>query len=207
MPRRNGLRAAGGLHTRPLRQRMVLVAVLGALQSGCSIISPMPVWELAKATGSLATMAIQSEPGQASDTVYHAHQPFPELCIEFNPQTQVADMVPALQTALRSHHIESRVYEGAVAGQACQVWLRYSAQIDWDRPPMTERFQSFVSTATLSLQTAQGRVLSSSHYVLEPGYGTSKWASTHDKLEPVVAALVTGVVPERRSSSIQKGNS
>lgn len=190
-----------------LSQRFALVTVLGALQAGCSIISPMPIWELAKATGGLATMAIQSEPGQASDTVYHPHQPFSELCIEFNPQTQVADMVPALQTALRSHHIESRVYEGAVAGQSCQVWLRYSAQIDWDRPPLTERFQPYVSTAALSLQTAQGRVLSSSHYTLEPSYGTSKWASTHDKLEPVVAALVTGVVPERRSSSIQKENS
>lgn len=192
-----------------LSQRIALVAVLGGLQSGCSIISlsPTPMWELAKATGGLATMAIQSEPGQASNTVYHAHQPFSELCIEFNPQTQVADVVPALQTALRSQHIESRVYEGAVAGQQCHVWLRYSAQIDWDTRPLSGRFQSYVSAATLSLQTAQGRVLSSSDYTLDLTYGASKWASTYDKLEPVIAALVSGVVPARRSSSIQKENS
>jgi hypothetical protein len=165
------------------------------------------VWELAKATGGLATMAMQSGPGEASDTVHHVHAPFTELCIEFNPQTQTADVLPALQTALRSQHIESRVYEGAIAGARCQVWLRYSTQMDWGKPPLSERYQSYVSAAALSLQSAQGTVLSSSHYALDPTFGSSKWASTYDKLAPVVAALVTGVVPAKRTASIQKESS
>ncbi len=179
----------------PARQRIIVLAMLvGLSQSGCSIFSPAPVWEFVKATGGLASMAIASSPGEASHTVHHAHEPFKELCIEFNPQAQVADVVPALQAALRTHQIESRVYEGMVAMEKCGVWLKYSAYIDWGMPPLGDRYQSYVSTAALTLQTAKGRVLSTSNYELAPAFGASKWASTRDKLAPVVAALITGVV-------------
>lgn len=189
------------------RQNIAALATASLVLSGCSIVSPLPVWELAKATGGLATMAMQSEPGAASDTVHHVHAPFTELCIEFNPQTQTADVLPALQTALRNHHIESRVYERPIAGARCQVWLRYSSLMEWGQPTLSERYQSYVSAASLSLQSAQGTVLSSSHYALDPVFGASKWASTYDKLAPVVAALVTGVVPAKRTGSIQKESS
>ena len=181
-------------HKMPRLPHTLVLAMLGLSQSGCSIISPMPIWELAKATGGAASMAVKAGPGQASGTVFHPHEPFKELCIEFNPQTQVTDLVPALQAALRTHHIESRVYEHVVSMASCSIWLTYSAYIDWDMPPLSDQYKPYVSTAALTLQTAKGRVLSSSHYELDPAFGSSKWATTRDKLAPVVAALITGTV-------------
>lgn len=183
------------------RKHITAWAAASLALSGCSIVSPMPLWELAKATGGLAAKTVQSDPGEARNTVHHPHAPFTELCIEFNPQTQTADVVPALQTALRSHRIESRVYEGEAAGAQCRVWLRYSTLMEWDKPSLSDRYQSYVSSAALTLQSAQGRVLSSSYYTVDTTFGTSKWASTHDKLAPVVAALVTGVVPTKGTST------
>lgn len=175
--------------------------------SGCSILSPMPLWELTKATGQLAFSSLQTEPGEASDTVYHAHARFSSLCIEYNPQTQTADVLPALQLALRAHQIDSRVYESAINTPHCPVWLRYSAQMEWGKSPYSERYQAYISQATLSLQTDRGQVLSSSHYSLGDGMRTSKWASTQDKLAPVVSALVTGVQPDKRTTQPVKEQS
>ncbi len=88
--------------------------------------------------------------------------------------------------------------------ESCPVWLRYSTLMEWDRAPMTDRYQSYVSEASLMLQSAQGTVLSSSRYLVDPVFGTSKWASTFDKLAPVVSALVTGFSAEKRSAYLHK---
>ncbi len=188
-----------------LRPVALACAALGLC--ACSIVSPLPLWELAKATGGMATMSLQSEPGEAVNTVYHPHAPLRTLCIEFNPHTASADVIPALQTALRTHRIESRVYDEQTPVPACSVWLRYSAQMAWDKRPLSDSYQAYMSAASLTLHSARGQVLSSSHYLVDPDLGRSKWASTHDKLAPVVAALLTGVVPERPRPSPPKETS
>lgn len=180
-------------HRDTSRTLILALTLAGLSLSGCSIVSPAPLWELAKATGSLASMAMAANPGEPSNTVHHAHEPLKALCIEFNPQAQVPDIVPALQIALRQHQIESRVYEGIVATEKCSVWLKYSAFIDWGQYPLSDRYKPYVSKAALTLQTARGQILSSSHYELDPILGTSRWASTQDKLAPVVSALLTGI--------------
>ncbi|MBT0571778.1 hypothetical protein KIK84_15760 [Curvibacter sp. CHRR-16] len=117
----------------------------------------------------------------------------------------MVDIVPALQLALRANQIESRVYEeGAVVGNKCPYWLRYNAQVAWDKPPFSEKFQTYVSAAGLTLQSDSGQVLASSNYAAEGYYGMSKWASTHDKLAPVVSALVSGSPPPRRGLFMRK---
>jgi hypothetical protein len=198
---RRSLRKPPGMYRRGIQSQGFILVVVGLSLSGCSIVSPAPLWELAKATGSLASMAMATNPGESSNTVHHAHEPLKELCIEFNPQTQVADIVPALQIALRQHQIESRVYEGIVATEKCSVWLKYSAFIDWGQYPLSDRYRSYVSKAALTLQTARGQILSSSHYELDPLLGTSRWASTQDKLAPVVSALLTGIESKPTSPS------
>lgn len=159
-----------------------------------------------KATGTMAAVNLQASAGEAKDTVYHARQPISEICIQYNPQVQMVDIVPALQLALRANQIESRVYEeGAVVGSKCPYWLRYNAQVAWDKPPFTEKFQTYVSAAGLTLQSDSGQVLASSNYSVDgSGYGTSKWASTHDKLASAVSALVSGSPPPRRGVFIRK---
>ncbi|WP_342616528.1 cell division protein FtsI [Rhodoferax sp. GW822-FHT02A01] len=174
---------------------MYKIFALSALcisQTACSIISPIPTWELIKAAGSASSTAIMSRPGEAKNTVYHYHAPFSELCIEYNPQTQVADIVPALQSALRHLNIESRLYETSTVTTKCSIWLKYSALVEWGTPPSSDDFRPYISNAALTLQTSAGMVLSSSNYILDSSFLTSKWATTQDKLGPVVTALITG---------------
>jgi len=172
--------------------RIFLLAVLSLSLNACSILSPIPSWELLKATGTAGSTLILSSPGEARNTVYHYHDPFKQVCIEFNPQAQVSDVLPALQSALHEHSIESRVYESLVASEKCRIWLKYNALIEWDTPPFADGYKAYVSSAALTLQTASGQVLSSSQYAVDGSFGRSKWASTRDKLGPVVTALVTG---------------
>lgn len=164
-----------------------------ALLSGCSLISPAPAWELLKGAGAVASLALERADSRASHTVHHPHGPLEQLCIAFNPQAEVADLVPTLQRALRRHQVDSRVYEALQQVPACRVWLHYTATIDWDNPPLTGPARPYLTTASLTLRTSEGRVLSSSHYAMAEGLRTDKWASTGDKLAPVVTALVTGV--------------
>jgi hypothetical protein len=176
------------------RKHLATLAVASLSLSGCSILSPMPLWELTKATGNMVAGAIQGT-GDANNTVYYAHAPFSSLCIEYDPQTQAADVVPALQLALRTQQIDSRVFESAASAPNCPVWLRYSTQMEWDISPRSERYQAYISKAALTLQTDRGQVLSSSYYTVGEGFLASKWASPQDKLAPVVRALLTKPMP------------
>jgi hypothetical protein len=166
-------------------------SALGLFLQGCAVVTPSPLWELAKLTGGLASATLQSQPGTASHVVFHPHGAFSDLCIEYNPQTQVPDVLPALQAALQSHRIESRIYDSPIVGARCQVWLRYSAQMQWGRRWLTDDQRPYMSHAVLTLQSARGEVLSSSRYEISD-MARSKWASTHDKLFATVTALISG---------------
>lgn len=167
--------------------------ILALCLGGCSIVSPEPVWELAKATASVASLAVGSAPSHSSNTIRHFKGGMDEVCIRFNPDVQVPDIVPALQAELRLHKVESRVYDSAMPAQTCPVWLKYMAQIDWDTPPFEHQYRPFVSQAALSLRSASGQVLSTSHYQGETGFAKGRWTSTREKISPVVTALLTGV--------------
>ena len=78
---------------------------------GCSILSPTPVIELAKAGGAAIASAISTGPSSAKNTVYHEHNVPEAVCVEYNPQTPDPDIAPALQAELKNHEIESRIYE------------------------------------------------------------------------------------------------
>jgi hypothetical protein len=185
------------------------LVVLALQLGGCSIISPWSLWELTKATGAAATQAIGQGDGRASNTVAHEPKPVDSMCIEYNPRVPVEDIVPALQIALREHKVESRVYEAGGGPLQCEVWLRYSAYIDWGLPPFSTTYTPFISNASLTLYGANGQVLASSQYQVSDPFGRSRWATTHDKLAPVIAALLTGrddggKQPNRRSPKASK---
>nr|WP_295085808.1 cell division protein FtsI [uncultured Roseateles sp.] len=171
----------------------VFLAVISALQTGCSIFSPIPLWELTKAAGVAAGQVVPYGTTKASNTVYHGRAEFRSLCIEFNPNVGVPDVVPALQRELQKHHIESRLYMQGTLLDECVVWLRYTALIAWDVPPIGSAYQPYITTAALTLQSSKGAVLSSSNYQQETTLGMGKWASTQQKLAPVVAALLSGL--------------
>lgn len=165
---------------------------LAGLQAGCAILSPAPTWELIKAGGSVASQAIASGGAKASNTVYHLHAPVSTVCIEFNPDTPVADILPALQVELKAHAVDSRIYADSSAHSGCAHWLRYTAYIDWDQRPFDSQLSAYLRFATLTLSRADGSVLSQSQYDAGDGVMSGKWATTRNKLAPVVKALITG---------------
>jgi hypothetical protein len=177
----------------PSTPRRGLPAALLALSwslSGCSVFSPLPLWELTKATGSLAASAIAMGPSSASRTVVHPHAPVQRLCIEYNRDSQSAELVPALQAELAQRAISSRVYEPGSQVAHCEVWLRYSAAIEWGLPPMASNYKPYLEGATLALHDRDGRLLATSSYQLDGTLGLGRWADTRSKLAPVVTALL-----------------
>ncbi|WP_370681315.1 cell division protein FtsI [Comamonas sp. GB3 AK4-5] len=162
------------------------------LQTGCSIITPMPLWELVKAAGGLASTAVSSAAPEARNTLYHLRSVPSDVCIEFNPQNQVPDLVPVLQAELQSHGVSSKVYDNPPAARLCNIWLEYTAYFDWGVTPLTGELRPYMSSAQLALRSKSGELLSSSQFQLDIHLAKGKWSDTRTKLSPVVAALVTG---------------
>lgn len=167
----------------------LLATALGL--GGCSIFSSAPLWEVAKVAGMAASNSLGQS--KANNTIYQPHEPVKSVCIEFNRDTQVADFIPALQAELKSREVQSRVYEVGVVLDSCTVWLRYNAYMQWAQPPLSDKYKSYMTAATLTLQSVDGRILASSSYETNDNFGIAKWTSTRSKIAPVVAALITGV--------------
>jgi hypothetical protein len=162
------------------------------LLHGCSLFSPMPLWELSKATAAAAGTAIPFGSSSSSNTVYHHHRAVKQVCIEFNPYVPVADIIPALQIELRRNKVESRLYDVSEGVPGCDTWLRYSASVEWGTPPLGDGMRTYLTRAELTLVTKAGEVLSTSQYNLDTTFNWGKWASSQRKLAPVVTALLTG---------------
>lgn len=173
-------------------RRPLAALTLATQLAGCSVFSPLPAWELLKAGGSAGSTALAYGPSQASQVIHHGDAVPASLCIEYNREAPAAELVPALQAELRGHGVQSRVYEAGSGLAQCSVWLRYSAAIQWGRPPLASAYKSYLSAATLSLHQADGRLMASSAYQLDEGLGLGRWATTRSKLAPAVRALLTG---------------
>lgn len=174
--------------------RLLLLSPVPLLLSACSVFSPLPAWELLKASAAATGTALAYAPGRAVDTVHHGDASPTSLCIEYRREVPLADLVPALQAELRELRITSRVYEaGGNASPDCQAWLRYEAAVQWDIPPLAGDYRPYLAAAALSLHGADGRLMGRSSYLLESSeFRSSKWASTRRKLAPVVKAVITG---------------
>lgn len=183
----------------PVLSRLLLTGSLALCLGGCTVLAPpLALWDAVVIGGAVTVASVDNvtAPGTASNTVMHQRQPLTSVCIEYNPKVQVSDIVPVLQVALREHRVESRVYESPDGLVQCPVWLRYTADVDWDTLPFSGDYKAYISTASLTLRSASGTLLSSSHYHIDQATKRSKWASTRNKLTPVVSALLgTTVTP------------
>jgi hypothetical protein len=160
--------------------------------SGCALFSFEPAMELVKAGGLAVSHVVSTAPGRASDTVHHAGPKPSSVCISHNPMVSSGEVVPALQTALAQAGVSSRVYAADTTPLACPVWLLYSGTVTWDAPPFGSEHRAYLASAQLTLKTMHGQVLASSAYGIDGLFESSKWATTQDKLSPVVQALLTG---------------
>ena len=172
--------------------RVLVLVAAAVVLPGCSIVSPVPVVELVKATGAVAVSAISTGPSHSKNTVYHEHKALDVVCVEYNPLTPDPDIAPALQAELRNHEIDSRIYEEGGAPSSCHFRVTYTADIEWGTPPFGSGYKSYIRDATLTLRDENGTVLSSSAYSLDGAFQMGKWSTSRSKLAPVVTALVTG---------------
>jgi hypothetical protein len=172
--------------------KILALTAVAVVLAGCSIISPIPMIELVKATGAVAVSEISTGSSRAKNTVYHEHKALDVVCVEYNPLTPDPDIAPALQAELRNHEIDSRIYEEGGAPTSCHFRVTYTADIEWGTPPLTSGYKSYIRDATLTLRDENGTVLSSSAYSLDGVFQMGKWATSRSKLAPVVTALVTG---------------
>jgi hypothetical protein len=163
-----------------------------ALLSGCTALGPLQAWGLVKVADFAGNTALNHSPASAINTIHHADAPLSSVCIEYNPLAQLEDLVPAIQQALVEQGVTSRVYPVGSGLQDCKVWLRYAATIEWGSPPMSNNYRAYLTSASLSLHRADGALLSSSAYAIDPDYGVSRWSTTQRKLAPVVKAILTG---------------
>jgi hypothetical protein len=168
------------------------IALGFSMLSGCSVFSVNPTFELVKMGGAVALSAIATGPSSAKNSVHHSHPEIKAVCVEYNPTTPDAEIVPALQLELKAHEIESRIFEIDGAPPTCQFLVSYTAGIEWGIPPMAAGYRAYLREATLTLRNQEGVVLSSSAYELDDKLGMGKWATARSKLAPLVTQLVTG---------------
>lgn len=168
--------------------RLVALGLLCASVSGCSVLSPLPLWELTKGAGHAASHFLGAP--RASDTLLHVLPTPDALCIVHNPHVGWPEVLVALQAELHAQGLGSRVFDSAAAGAACRVWLHYSATVELDIPPFEAQHRPVLTAATLSLVSADGRALARSSYRASGVFVSGRWHGTRAKLAPVVAALL-----------------
>lgn len=114
------------------------------------------------------------------DTVQH---PIKSVCIEENPKVAVSDLLSVLESGFQRHNIKTSVYRDK-APERCEYTLWYTAFRGWDLAP-------FLRRAELRLRRGDDTI-ASAIYNHSGGLALNKWASTEDKLTPVIDELLGG---------------
>ena len=156
---------------------------------------------MVKAGGMALDTAVAQGPSDASYLVHHGDKKPNSLCIEYNPDTQVADILPAIQNELKTHDIESRIYEISGILDQCPIWLKYSAYMEWDTPPFSSTYQPFMSRAMFTLQRNNGEIIGSSGYELGTELQIGKWSGTRNKIARAIHALVKGEIKTAQNTT------
>lgn len=105
------------------------------------------------------------------------------VCIEENPKVVVGDFVDGLQTLLRKHRIESRLYTSPVPA-SCEYRLKYTATRSWD-------LKFYLSDASVSLYQYDTKIGDARYHLTgEGGFDLSKWGTIEEKMGPVIDQLL-----------------
>lgn len=123
-----------------------------------------------------ACTSVQVKPVDAS-------LPIKYVCIENNPKVEVQDFIPVVRDGFDRHGIATEVYFTNKPDK-CEYTLTYTAYRKWD-------FSPYLSHAELRLEK-DGHQVGYAEYHLNGGGGLSltKWASTKDKMDPVIDELL-----------------
>lgn len=103
------------------------------------------------------------------------------VCIIENPRVAVRDFLQVLEDGFARHNIQTRIIKGA-APKECEYTLSYTATRGWD-------FKPFMNRADLRLRK-NNVLVASATYAHAGGLALNKWASTAEKMDPVIDELL-----------------
>ena len=106
-----------------------------------------------------------------------------KICIKYNDDNNVGDLVQVMQEDFASHGIKSTVVKEEKP-VACPVVATYTADRWWDMAP-------YMVDAKITVESDAG-FLGSCHYHLagHGGFDLAKWEGTHAKLDPAIDAML-----------------
>lgn len=166
---------------------MKLLILLCALPlAGCMTLVSIPLDETLHLLVSGASEMMAST--TADETPCQLRFPVQSVCIEYNRNVPMPELVVGIQKRLKQLQVESTLYDVGVMPLTCETSLRYSAARSWATHFTSSDKQSYLGDAELTLYQ-NGRVLSAVHYQTSR-LGYEKWTSTATKMTPVVDELV-----------------
>jgi hypothetical protein len=109
-----------------------------------------------------------------------------EVCIEENTAVIVDDFLPVVRDGFDRHGIATKVYPKPVPRE-CEYVLTYTAFKTWD-------MATYLHRAELRLER-NGRMVGTATYHLrgKGGLSLTKWASTKEKMDPVIDEMLANV--------------
>ena len=107
--------------------------------------------------------------------------PMQLVCIERNDKVLVDDFLSVVERGFLRHGVEAVVYDGQQADN-CEYSLWYTAERGWDMSP-------YLDFAELRLKQ-HGKTIGTATYKHSGGLALNKWASTNEKMDPVIDSLL-----------------
>jgi hypothetical protein len=154
----------------------------------CVILTPSPELKALELVSTLATSAASLGPYAPDNQVLHVHGKIKSICIEFNPNSEVADFVPSLQTVLADAGVDSRVYQAGGVPSTCRYSLQYTAYMSWQKRAFGDEYSPCLTAAQIVMRE-NGKVVATSGY--RPStLGLDMWAPVGRKIEPAVRAIL-----------------
>jgi hypothetical protein len=154
---------------------------------GCMIMTPTPTAEAMQVISSAVTTMASLSPISSNSDFSRDYSVPASVCIEWNPQVPIEDLVPAVQTELKRLKVDSRVYDVGMAPSSCPAMLQYVARVAWGKPVLGDDYAPYITSLSLSLRR-NGSVLASSSYQIDD-LGYDRWKATRKKVAPLVDRL------------------
>jgi hypothetical protein len=105
------------------------------------------------------------------------------VCIQENPRVQVSDFISVIREGFNRHGISSEVFSETKPDK-CEYILTYTALRSWD-------FVPYLSHAELKLERQSLQIAYGEYHVIgKGGLSLMKWASTKEKMDPVIDELL-----------------
>jgi hypothetical protein len=106
-----------------------------------------------------------------------------QVCIRFNSEVNVDDIVNVIQDDFASHRVQSVVFK-AEKPSTCQFTADYTADRWWD-------MATYLVDAKITVDK-DNIIVGSGHYHLNGhgGLSLAKWAGTHSKFDPVMDEML-----------------